>query len=94
MTRMVSDLPNWPPEAGGAKIYGGRTAISSKDVIIRVIIKIRNDQVEFSAYFRRGLVRYIQKTENGRDARAFAKILNDNVGKTLFSIAEIEMPEG
>ena len=23
MTRKVRDLPNWPPEAGGAKIHGG-----------------------------------------------------------------------
>jgi len=93
MTRMVRDLPNWPPQAGGAKMHGGRAGISAKDVTIRVITKIRNDQVEFTVNFGHGLVRYIQRTRNGSDAREFAKILNDNVGKSLFSIGEIEMPE-
>ena len=55
--------------------------------------KIRNDQLEFTVNFGHGLVRYTQRTRNGRDARGFAKILNDNVGKTLFSLGEIELPE-
>ena len=93
MTRMVRDLPNWPPEAGGAKIHGGRAAISPKDVTIRVITKIRNHQVEFTVNFGHGLVRYTQRTGNRRDATGFAQILKDNVGKTLFSIGEIELPE-
>lgn len=93
MTRMVRDLPNWPPQAGGAKIHGGRSGISSKDVTIRVITKIRNDQVEFTVNFGHGLVRYTQRTNNRREARGFAQILKDNVGKTLFSIGEIELPE-
>jgi hypothetical protein len=54
MTRMVRDLPNWPPQAGGAKMHGGRTGISAKDVTIRVITKIRNDQVEFTVNFGHG----------------------------------------
>ena len=93
MTRKVRDLPNWPPEASGTKLHGGRTAISSKDATIRVITRIRNDQVEFTVNFNRGLVRYTQRINNGRDARGFAQVLKDNVGKTLFSIGEIELPE-
>ena len=93
MTKKVRDLPNWPPHARGA-IRGGRPAISPGLVTIGIITRMRKNEVEFSVNFNRGLVRYTQKTKSEHDARGFAQILKDNVGKTLFSIGAIEMPEG
>jgi hypothetical protein len=93
MTKRVRDLPNWPPHAGGA-IRGRRARISPERVTIGVITRIRKNEVEFSVNFNRGLVRFTQRTKSEHDAKEFAQILKDNVGKSLISIGEIEIAEG
>jgi hypothetical protein len=92
MTKRVRVLPNWPPHGGGA-IRGGRAGISPERLTIGVITRIRKNEAEFSVNSNRRLVRYTQRTKSEHDVRGFAQILKDNVGKTLFSIGEIEIPE-
>jgi hypothetical protein len=92
MTKRVRELPYWPPKASGT-IRGSRNTISPGLVTIGIITRIRKDEVEFTVNFNRGLVRYSQMTRNAGDATKFAQLLKDNVGKTLLSLGEIEIPE-
>ena len=57
------------------------------------VITIRKNDAEFSVNSNKRLVRYTQRTKSEHDAKGFVQILKDNVGKTLFSIGEIEIPE-
>lgn len=99
MIKRVSDLLSWAPQPGGAKAEGDRVP-HADEVYIERVVQTFEDHILFSCRFvdnaaGKGGARSLFYDFQMLDAETLPKIveiLNDNIGKTLLSIGEIEIP--
>jgi len=87
------DLANWPPDGGGTGGRGAKFAVSPEKVSIKRIVRIVENRVDFICTFEGKDVNYSFAAPDEKTAQKLGIILNSNVGKTLFSIGTIEIPE-
>jgi hypothetical protein len=88
----VRDLENWPPEPSG--IYR-RTLVlpSAEQATIQKVLHMFDIWITFSCEFEENIHTYdFQTLDNGMPPR-LKVILEDNIGKSLSSIGEIELPK-
>ena len=88
----VSDLEHWPPEPCG--VYKATFALPSADqAIIQNVLHIYDIWITFSCEFEGNYHTYDLQTHDRMTPPKLKTILEDNIGKSLFSIGEIEIPE-
>jgi FKBP-type peptidyl-prolyl cis-trans isomerase 2 len=88
----VMDLPQWPPDSGGEFKHGDKFAISSEHVVIKEVTKVDGTKLTFTCTFNGKKLSYDYAAPSVRTAEKLAEILQNNVGKTLFSVGVIELP--
>ena len=88
----VMDLKGWVPQSGGAFKSGNVFPMSAEQVTIEKILRVMDDHVSFTCDFGGRSEGYDFFVPDKKTANKIAKILNDNVGKTLFSIGFMELP--
>jgi hypothetical protein len=87
------DLPGWQSlNPGGAKLEGERAPTALDQVTIERVDRVMADQVIFRCNFNGRSVLYTFQTLDKKTSEEIAKILSDNLGKTLLSIGVIEIP--
>ena len=93
--KRVMDLPGWPPDGGAGyrNPRGGIFAISLEQVIVKDVIRIVKSNIEFNCMFEGNSVNYFLSTPNEETAKKVGAILKNNIGKTLFSVGMIQIPE-
>jgi hypothetical protein len=95
----VRDLPGWVPQPGGARSTGERVP-RPNEVFIERVLQVFNDNLIFTCRF---VDNFSGKPEGRSVFYSFpvleketlpkiAEIINQNVGKTLLSIGDIEIP--
>jgi hypothetical protein len=88
----VSDLEHWPPEPCG--VYKATFALPSADqAIIQKVLHIYDIWITFSCEFKGNYHTYDLQTHDRMTPPKLKIILEDNIGKSLFSIGEIEIPK-
>lgn len=89
----VMDLPGWPPQSGGAFKPGEIFPQSSEEVTIERVLRMNDGHLLFACRFDGRSVFYDFPLLDEKTGAKVADILNDNIGKTLFSIGIVEIPE-
>jgi hypothetical protein len=88
----VRDLENRPPEPSGA-CKATFVLPSAEQAIIQKVLHMFDIWITFSCGFEgKGHTYDFQSLDNGTPPR-LKVILEDNIGKSLFSIGEIEIPK-
>ena len=88
----VRDLENWPPEPCG--VYESKFVLpSAEQAIIQKVLYMFDIWITFSCGFEGNNHTYDFQTLNNGTPRRLKVILEDNIGKSLSSIGEIEIPK-
>ena len=88
----VRDLENWPPEPSGA--YKATFVLpSAEEAIIQKVLHMFDIWITFSCGFEGKDHTYDFQSLDNRTPARLKVILEDNIGKSLFSIGEIEIPK-
>jgi len=89
----VMDLAHWPPDTGGAfDARNHRFSISSGEVVIERVTRISDRRITFICSFEGRAHTYDLTAPDARTAEELKRILESNVGLTLFSVGTIEIP--
>lgn len=92
--KRVQDLAGWQPVTAEAfSPRGGTFAISIEQVMIKRVVRIVKNRVDLICTFEGKDVNYPFNAPDEKTAQKLGVILNNNIGKTLFSIGTIEIPE-
>ena len=95
----IRDLPGWVPQPGGARSTG-ELVPRPTEVFIERVLQVFNDNLIFTCRFvdissdkpeGRSVFYSFPMLEKGT-LRKIAEIINQHVGKTLWSIGDIEIP--
>jgi hypothetical protein len=87
------DLPNWPPDSGGAfDPRNPKFAISAEAVVIKGVSKVDGHKITFTCDYEGRPHTYDFVAPDEKTAGKLAAILRDNVGNFLFSVGSIEIP--
>jgi len=89
---IFEDLPQWPPRYVEGAIPPGSLPTSTESVTVERFITIRDGVVVFMCTFDRRTIPYSYFIGDGGTAEKFARVLNENSGKTLFEIGLLEIP--
>jgi hypothetical protein len=93
MKTRVMDLPGWPPQPGGA-FKGGDTFPQSTDqVTVDKYLNLVRNHVSFTCIWNGKPVGYDFTVPDEATGKKVQKILEANLGKKLFDIGFIEIPE-
>ena len=92
MIMRVMNLPNWPPDSGGAFKTGDVFPISPESVIIEGVVRVAGKTITFTCAFNGKQQAYDFSAPDEKTAEKVAVILKNNVGKTLFSVGMMEIP--
>jgi hypothetical protein len=88
----VSDLENFPPEPCG--VYKTTFVLpSAEQAIIDKVLHIYDIWITFSCEFEGNYHTYDLQTDDRMTPPKLKMILENNIGKSLFSIGEIEIPK-
>jgi hypothetical protein len=88
----VGDLENWPPEPCG--VY--RTTFvspSPEQAVIQRVLHLYDIWITFICEFEGNCHTYDFQTHDKETPPKLKVILEDNIGKSLFSIGDIEIPK-
>lgn len=88
----VRDLKQWPPQASGA-YKGWRLAPSPEQAIVKRLVHVQNDWIIFSCEFGDELYAFDFETLDDVTLARVKAILEENAGKSLSAIGEMEIPE-
>jgi len=88
--KRVRDLPAWPPVGGG---YDREDSLPSiQEVTIKEVNQVSGNKISFTCLFEKIDLGYDFMAPDEKTAARLVEILEDNVGKTLFSIEVFEIP--
>ena len=94
MKMRVQDLIGWQPGTSEAfSSRGGTFEISIENVLIQRVVRIVKNRVDFICTDEAKDLNYTFPAPDEKTAQKLEVILNNNIGKTLFSIGTIEIPE-
>ncbi len=88
----VRDLKKWPPKARGA-YSGWRLVPSPEQAIMKKVVHTKNDWIIFSSEFEGELYAFDFEVPDDTTLLKVKAILEENVGKSLSFIGEIEIPD-
>jgi hypothetical protein len=86
----IRDLPNWPPEPGGAFNASYRSP-SSDQAMMKELVRVQDKSVTFTAAFEGKQFTYDYEAASTKLARNLAEILRKNIGKTVMQLGEPEV---
>ena len=86
----VRDLKHWPPQVNGE---GWNSTPSSKQAALKKVVHTQADWIAFSCEFEDELYAFDLEIADPITLVKVKAILEQNLGKNLSSIAEIEIPE-
>jgi hypothetical protein len=89
----VMDLPGWPPQPGGSKTNVDTVALPPDQVTIERVVLVVKDHVLFACQAAGRSVLYDFRQLNRETSKELADILNENMGRSLQSIARMPLPE-
>ena len=87
----IRDLKGWPPEPGGA-YRTSYTVPSSEESMIEKVVSIFDDNVCFTGTANGNQHTYDFKAPNEEVALDLKKILESNIGRSVFSVGDVELP--
>jgi len=91
-TMKVLDLENWPPKPG--EFFEESSAAPAPEmVIVESVLSVRDNWIIFSCKFGGDQYPCFFLTKDGATSLALKAILEANIGKSLLSIGEMEIPE-
>ena len=88
----VQDLENWPPKPG--EFFETSSATPAPElVIVESVLSVRDNWIIFLCEFGGDQYPCLFLTKDGATSLTLKAILEANIGKSLFSIGEVEIPE-
>jgi hypothetical protein len=87
----VSDL-GWPPQPGGS-YKTSYTVPSSEESMIEKVVSVLDDNVCFTGTANGNRHTYDFKAPNEKVALNLKKILESNIGKSVFSVGGVELDD-
>jgi hypothetical protein len=88
----VRDLEEWPPQPGGS--YKTSYAVpSSEESMIEKVVSVLDDNVCFTGTANGIQHTYDFKALNDKIALNLKKILESNIGKSVFSVGDVELDD-
>ncbi|PYU21728.1 MAG: hypothetical protein DMG30_16945 [Acidobacteria bacterium] len=86
----IKDLPNWPPEPGGALNASHKTPAKDQ-AILKQLIRVQDNSVTFTATLEDKEFTYDYEVPNSKLAKDLAEVLARNIGKTLMQLGDAEV---
>ena len=86
----IKDLPNWPPQPGGAFRTSYKSP-SSDQAVLNGFVRVQDNGVTFTAAFEGKQSTYDYEAPNSKLAKNLAEILERNIGKTVMQLGEAEV---
>ena len=86
----IRDLPNWPPEPGGAFNASHKTPASDQ-AILKQLIRVQDNSVTFTATLEDKEFTYDYEVPNSKLAKDLAEVLARNIGKTVMQLGDAEV---
>jgi hypothetical protein len=90
MTMRVRELPNWPPEPGGA-YRPGSIFPSSGEAIIAEVVPLQGCAVTFRATHGQDSHSYHYQAETKEIAEQLQRLMEGNVGRAIATLGEFEI---
>jgi len=87
----IRDLPNWPPEPGGAIQSSYRIPTSDQAILRRVEPKGADGWVTFVGEFEGHNHSYDFKASSEKLAEAIRQALRQNLGTSVFGLGDLEI---
>jgi len=87
----IRDLNGWPPEPGGT-YRTSYTVPSSEEAMIEKVVSVFDDTVCFTGTANGNEHTYDFKAPNEKVALDLKRILESNIGKSVFSVGDVELP--
>lgn len=88
----VRDLEGWPPQPGGS-YKTSYTVPSSEEAMIEKVVSVVGDNVCFTGTANGNQHTYDFKAPNEKVALNLKKILESNIGKSVFSVGDVELDD-
>ena len=86
----IKDLPNWPPEPGGA-FNASYKSPTSEQAVLKELVRVQDNSVTFTATFESKQFTYDYEVANSKLAKHLAEVLERNIGKTVMQLGAIEI---
>ena len=93
INKKVRDLAGWPPAYANSAQAIGVTVPFIEELTIKEVKRILKNRVDLICMFQGKDVNCLFSMPDEKTAEKVGTILKNNVGKTLFSIGTIEIPE-
>lgn len=87
----VRELEGWPPQPGGS-YKTSYTVPSSEESMIEKVVSVLDDNLCFTGTANGKQHTYDFKAPNEKVALTLKKVLEFNIGKSLFSVGDVELP--
>jgi hypothetical protein len=87
----IRDLAEWPPQPGGFQ-GSSYTVPTIEQAILKEVVKSHHNWVTFVCSFEGNDHTYDFEAPDKEAAFQIEKTLKENIGKSLFEIGEIEIP--
>lgn len=81
----IKDLPNWPPEPGGA-FNASYKSPTSDQAVLKELVRVQDNSVIFTATFEGKQFTYDYELANSRLAKNLSEILARKIGKTVMQL--------
>jgi hypothetical protein len=88
----VRGLEGWPPQPGGF-FKTSYIVPSSEEAVIEKVVGVLDDNVCFTGTANRNRHTYDFKAPNGEVALNLKRILESNIGKSVFSVGDVELDD-
>jgi hypothetical protein len=89
----LRELPEWPPQPGGA-YKPGEFFPTAGEAVVSEVFPLRERTVTFRGIFDGQSHSYHYKAENKKIALEIQEVVQKNVGKTVAQLAELEVEVG
>jgi hypothetical protein len=89
----IYDLPNWPPDPGGAFLGSSRIPTSERAILTRVGPRLVDGNVTFVGEFEGNEHTYDFNATSEDLAERIREALRQNLGRSIFSLGELEIEQ-
>jgi hypothetical protein len=86
----IKDLPNWPPEPGGA-FNASYKSPTSDQAVLNELVRVQDNSVTFTATFEGKQFTYDYEVANSKVAKNLAEVLARNIGKSVMQLGAVEV---